>query len=69
MLARKIPRLTLAAIVPMSLLLLRNCHHQWGWIQLTSKLGLAGNLGQQLCEVWEVVGQELGTEDDVFARV
>lgn len=37
--------------------------------QLTTELSLAGNFGQQLCEVWEVIGEELGTEDDVFARV
>jgi hypothetical protein len=40
-----------------------------GLNRLTSELGLAGNLGQELCEVGEVVCQELGTEDDVFARV
>lgn len=37
--------------------------------QLTSELGLASNLSQQLCEVGEVVGEELGAEDEVFARV
>lgn len=37
--------------------------------RLTGKLGLAGNLGKELCEVWEVVREELGAENDVFARV
>lgn len=38
-------------------------------IRLTSKLSLASNLSQQLCEVGEVIGEELGAEDEVFARV
>jgi len=36
---------------------------------LTGELGLASNLSQQLCEVWEVTREELGAEDDIFARV
>lgn len=36
---------------------------------LTGELGLASNLSQKLCEVWEVTREELGAEDDIFARV
>ena len=37
--------------------------------QLTGELGLAGNLSKKLCEVGEVLGKELGPEDNVFAGV